>query len=110
MTEYTYCPAEGCVSLVGLVRMDEGIGVNFCCANCWEWAWAEMSGAPLALDHPKHSRQCLHRQDIRATQTPVELPEGTVLIVMGKQHKDALATLKEQRRQELRDAPVHPVL
>lgn len=106
MTEYTLCPGDGCESKVVLWPIDGGLGYNFCCANCWDWTWF---GVTRGLDdrppedHPGHSFQCLSRQTTRADEKVKELPEGTVLTVMGKHHHDALKAARDGL------APVPPV-
>lgn len=106
MTEYTKCPSLDCQSKVKLWPIEDGLGVNFCCLNCWTWTWARMSEAVEEMPEgfAEHSVACDARQAKRKSEPLKDLPEGTVLTIMGRQHYDAIKALRA-----LDEDPVSPV-
>jgi hypothetical protein len=106
MTEFTNCPAAGCQSKVVIWPIEDGIGVNFCCQNCWNWFWADMSGTTgeVPADLPAHSANCVARQAKRADEPLAHIPEDANVFVMGRQHHDAIKALRTG------DAPPVPKL
>lgn len=107
MTEYTTCPSPACQSKVVLWPTEDGYGINFCCLNCWNNTWAGMTDATddLPEGYDAHSIGCNTRQAKRVDMLLADLPPETALVVMGRQHHEAIKALKARSE----DAPVSTV-
>ena len=66
MDRFANCPGKDCQ---GKVKIWPGDEVNFCCAPCWDFTWANMQGQDVVHEH---SDQCAWRQLARVAEPVVE--------------------------------------
>jgi hypothetical protein len=70
VTRYTRCPGEACEAKVKIIEIVPEPEVNFCCAPCFQYTWAQISGANEPRTH--HSDECHWRQLARVSEPVVE--------------------------------------
>jgi hypothetical protein len=70
VSRYAPCPGEDCQGKVKVIETEAGPEVNFCCVPCFQYSWAQISGA----NEPRvrHSDQCHWRQLDRVAEPVVE--------------------------------------
>jgi hypothetical protein len=71
VTRYAICPGEDCQAKVEVHELPDGVEeCNFCCVPCFQYTWAQISGA----NEPRvrHSDQCHGRQLARISEPVTE--------------------------------------